>query len=45
MLACSEMHLRSAFFRCKHCAHDGCVDLNYVGTLRMVYFGLSFIYK
>ena len=33
------------FFRCKHCAHDGCVNLTYVGTLHMVYFALCFIYK
>ena len=33
------------FFRCKHCVHDGCVELNYVGTLCMVYSRHSFIYK
>ena len=33
------------FFRCKHYAHDGCVDCSYAGTLRMVDFVLSFIYK
>ena len=33
------------FFRCKHCAHDGCVDCSYTGTLRMVDSALSFICK
>ena len=33
------------FFRCKHCAYDGCVDRNYGGTLCMVDSVLSFIYK
>ena len=33
------------FFRCKHYAHDGCMNLTYAGTLRMVYSTLSFIYK
>ena len=33
---CSEMHMRSVFFRCKQCTHDACVDRSYVGTLFMV---------
>ena len=33
------------FFSCKHCMHDGCVDISYVGTLCMVYSWHSFNYN
>ena len=41
--ACSKMHLQRGLFSSRHCAHDGCVDLSYVGSLGVVYSRCSFI--